>query len=433
MGGFNKTAVGNNNKHMYPFGAFARVGDVVHAPFIGSYVILKTPDANAVGQNPTTVASAVTEINPVTMDACVADDGDQSDDANEQVGRFVPMRGGQGIDDYFLYGYYGVNQAPNPDLNPMPKLPVHGGTSTFEVTGNRFAWRYRFAVGVLDQFTVVSNPENDYYPNIHPDSAWAGAIPPFPVSNLQINSPPNNGPSPANNSSGGAPELATEGLININSASWRVLAAMEMIPRSQDKSGMLNAQLAQLIVRYRDVNDGIARQIPDPKNPNGNTLVAAPPQGHGPFRSLMELNQVFDPTSYDAANNIYTRTFQNALGSLPQVTDTADPTLYDWGNYAPGPANFKNNGTLKDQQLDNKPYNTFLPATLMVSRLSNLVTTRSDSFTVYVVVQGWRNANSQHPELVLQKRLAMIVDRSALGLGGSVNQQGIQPYNIPAD
>jgi hypothetical protein len=425
MGGFNKAPV-NGNKHMYPFGAFARVGDVVHAPFIGSYVILKTPDPNATGQTPTNIATALTEINPVTMDTCVADDGDQSDDANEQVGRFVPVRGGQNVDDYFLYGYYGVNQSPNPDPNPLPKLPAHGGTSTFELANNtRFAWRYRFAVGVLDQFTVVSNPENDYYPNVHPFS-WGGSVPPFPVSQLQINAPANNNQGTANNASGGAPELATEGLININSASWRVLAAMEMIPRAQDSSGALNAQLAQLIVRYRDVDDGIARKVQDPNN--ANNLVNGPPQGHGPFRSLMELNQVFDPTA--PANK--PRTFQNALGLLPQQADTTDPTLYDWGNYAPGPVNFNNNGKLKDPQLDNKPYTNFLPATLMVSRISNLVTTRSDSFTVYVVVQGWRNANSQHPELVLQKRLAMVVDRSALGVNAG-SQQGIQTYNIPAD
>ena len=35
----------------------------------------------------------------------------------------------------------------------------------------------------------------------------------------------------------------------------------------------------------------------------------------------------------------------------------------------------------------------------MVTRLSNLITTRSDSFTVYIVVQGWRNAGTATPEL----------------------------------
>jgi hypothetical protein len=62
----------------------------------------------------------------------------------------------------------------------------------------------------------------------------------------------------------------------------------------------------------------------------------------------------------------------------------------------------------------------WLSQNIMVDRVSNLLTTRSDSFTVYVVVQGWRNAYAQPtgtgpwPELVVEKRMAMTVDRSVL-------------------
>jgi hypothetical protein len=58
----------------------------------------------------------------------------------------------------------------------------------------------------------------------------------------------------------------------------------------------------------------------------------------------------------------------------------------------------------------------------MLTRISNLITTRSDSFTVYIVVQGWRNAGTATPELVVQRRAAMIIDRSNVtGVSGAAD------------
>ena len=51
---------------------------------------------------------------------------------------------------------------------------------------------------------------------------------------------------------------------------------------------------------------------------------------------------------------------------------------------------------------------------LMMTRVSNLLTTRSDTYTVYVEVQGWRGVGSTTPELVVQRRRAFIADRNAL-------------------
>src|SRR5690606_35230074 len=47
-----------------------------------------------------------------------------------------------------------------------------------------------------------------------------------------------------------------------------------------------------------------------------------------------------------------------------------------------------------------------------LTRLSNLITTRSDSFTVYIVLEGWENAGTPDAAMVSQKRRAFIVDRS---------------------
>src|SRR5207302_258 len=64
--------------------------------------------------------------------------------------------------------------------------------------------------------------------------------------------------------------------------------------------------------------------------------------------------------------------------------------------------------------------NDFEEQFLMLNRISNLITTRSDSFTVYIIVQGWRNAGTSTPQLVVQRRAAMIVDRSNVtGVSGA--------------
>jgi hypothetical protein len=83
------------------------------------------------------------------------------------------------------------------------------------------------------------------------------------------------------------------------------------------------------------------------------------------------------------------------------MTPTVDAT---WGNFASGSTG---GGTANHMANDD-----FEVRYLMLNRISNLVTTRSDTFTAYVVVQGWKNVNSAYPELVVQKRAAFILDRS---------------------
>ena len=51
---------------------------------------------------------------------------------------------------------------------------------------------------------------------------------------------------------------------------------------------------------------------------------------------------------------------------------------------------------------------------LQLTRISNLITTRSDSFTCYILVQGWRNAETPQSQLVVQRRVGYIMDRSRI-------------------
>lgn len=71
---------------------------------------------------------------------------------------------------------------------------------------------------------------------------------------------------------------------------------------------------------------------------------------------------------------------------------------------------------------------------LALNRISNLITTRSDSFTVYVLVQGWRNAGTANPELVVQRRVMFIADRSSVHpIPGTSGHTPMHVVTIPND
>ena len=59
-------------------------------------------------------------------------------------------------------------------------------------------------------------------------------------------------------------------------------------------------------------------------------------------------------------------------------------------------------------------FGDFKMRTQMITRVSNMLTTRSDTFTVYALVQGWAGAGTLAPSLVVQRRAAFIADRSTL-------------------
>ena len=104
--------------------------------------------------------------------------------------------------------------------------------------------------------------------------------------------------------------------------------------------------------------------------------------------------------------------FQDAWGTMPQdeaaYTAAHDPdtTQRDLSPYLGPPGG----GPYVSDQVRNDFEDKFLA----VTRISNLITTRSDSFTVYILVQGWRNVGTTSPELVVQRRAAFLADRSSI-------------------
>jgi hypothetical protein len=226
-----------------------------------------------------------------------------------------------------------------------------------------------------------------------------------------------------------------EGLININTADWKVLSTLPLVvnpqtglPDDQPVPGypsasvmfpngaysgnpvtfrVLNQEMAKAIEYYRDVN----------ANPASAATPTAPFQPHGPFRSIFDLNQVVDlrprapgtsagmaipGTSQYPANTL--AGFRNGYWTMPLPVGRADEAGDALGDLSPADTGGTN--TVDNIRGDYEEQN------LQLTRISNMITTRSDSFTCYILVQGWRNAETANAQLVVQRRVGYLMDRS---------------------
>jgi len=355
---FKPTAGGPNQ---FPCGGFARNGDILDVPFIGAYCVRQVP----AGPEDHRPASFV-ELNPATVDSAFADDDDPDDDVDasgmpvEQVGHFCPIDGA--------------------DLS--------GSDHADDFGADPAEWRYHWAMHLFDYLTVQC-PQDDYLPDVdpaasdltvppapcpmhYPAAGADAALAPQPVANVL----PNLANAQASNANQLTEETApVEGLVNLNTAPWRVLAAVPWLPpptTTNQKPRWLsdNARIAQAIVDYRDGSPGHA--------------------GHGPFRTIFELNRVELPDGTrlrDVLGNTATTVFGPSQGRLAPYGNASDNDIVR---------------------------GDFMSRFQLMTRVSNLVTTRSDSFVVYVLVQGWRDADTASPTLVCERRLAALVDRTGV-------------------
>ncbi|CAN5538335.1 hypothetical protein BH09PLA1_BH09PLA1_07980 [soil metagenome] len=414
VGGYPGTLAPPPNK--FPFGAFARNADILQIPFFGAYRVRPyTP--TGVPPDPRDI-----EVNAVSMDSAFCEDTDLFDDEGnavafpatsnlwtyEQLGRFCPLTlqlsglqaGAVPIDDLDAtpgrsYRYF----YPDPQFNSVSGLPNTG-------------WRYRWATRLFD-YVTVQDPQSDYLPNVDP----AGYSPkPEPVSNDGGTAGGSVAPAVAN-AENAAP---IQGLININTAPWRVLATINWTPyppddyANRDRFTLVvrpdgeyemfggpdgvddNIELAKAITWWRDGKDAAN---------NGSTGPIGP---KGPFRNLYDLYRV------QALRTYYNRLrAQPPFGLGAPEQDDAD------GDFSPNNHNPLVTSTAIPPG-DQVRYD-FEERFELLSRVSNLITTRSDSYTVYIVVQGWRNVNDSSgkpPELVVQRRAAFIADRSGVTATG---------------
>ena len=309
----------NPDGGQYPFGAFGRVGDIMHVPFIGAYVVKRGND--------------VIEMNAVTMDSVFAEDTDDANDELENIGRFCPT----------WPGTRNLTQADwdNSDFNANPL--------------NSQQWRYRWAMKIFDYFTVFT-PDDDYLPNA---ARPATGTLPNPVKNTR-------GPGAANDPD---ERLAgVEGLININTAPWKVIATLPLLPAPATNQPAIDI-LAQEIVADREVN--------------------------GPFRSVFDLYRV--PRMRLMLQTVFSAGFNANTATGELSTDGVHDFEEDF---------------------------------LLLNGISNLITTRSDTFTAYLLIQGWRGVNSdQTPELVAQRRIGVFIDRNRV----RTNRSDVKTYIFPVE
>jgi hypothetical protein len=329
--GVSRTVPGGNS---FPFGGFMRNGDVLNVPFIGAYRLYDPA--------PGAPLNSFFEMNPVTMDAAMAEDTVQTNDQQlipetgaydeyrEQVGRFFPPS--------------------NPTAMP--------------------ALTYDWASDILDHFTV-QNPHDDFYANIDPTRY------PVPAGGARTLGVSSSGGNAANTDLD--QQVPIEGLVNINTASASVLAQLPLVVNESTGAIVIadNKALADAIVFFRDVDDGTG--VP-----------------HGPFKNLFELNRVINQGAPGKG-------FRNMWG---HQLDNGDSTDF-LGDYTP--VGTAVDGVAMDYE---ERYGN-------VIRLSNLLTTRSDVYTVYVLIQGWKNVGTQFPVLVAERRSAFIADRSKINSSNS--------------
>lgn len=200
-------------------------------------------------------------------------------------------------------------------------------------------------------------------------------------------------------------EIPTDsGLININTAPWYVLARLPLVqfPGSPAVDAISTSDLAKRIVQYRD------------GNPLGNTPYER--RGHGPFKSILDLNRVMDAVGTRPI-------FQEAVDATntATITPTAMSNDVNGGDISPAFTFTYANGKRSDAGTPVPAAGTAGPFSvagdfenryLALSRIANMVTTRSDAFVVYVQLQGWRGAGTAAAEMVTQRKEAFIVDRS---------------------
>jgi DNA uptake protein ComE-like DNA-binding protein len=422
----------------YPYGGFARNADLLQVTYIGAYRI---EAAGSTGQ--------ILELNPVTLDSAMANDPAMDTDTNaltseqygrQNIGRFCPIHWGDTV----------AGTPPVPvnyiEINPSNIAPLFDDygypyvATTAQPTAPVYWPRptaYNWTHDLFDYVTVQA-PHDDYLPDTDPlkytGAVSAGTATPVANSNYLVANAgypvvangaysATSGTTPntlSTTSTNYPPPGSTEetapvhGRININTASWRVLAALPMFDNPPNPGAA--ADMAKAIVYYRDVDDGTTPGTAHP---------------HGPFQSIEELDNVVvtsatSPTTLTPSTAMtpgasFRTTFGEYLGTggtTPNANMTqAAGALF----YVPGQHGSNIDGDLS-------PFNSAVPTTLggdqvygdfenqnlALNRISNLITTRSDSFTAYIIVQGWRNVGTTTPQLVVQRRAAFIIDRSTI-------------------
>ncbi|HEV7301521.1 MAG TPA: helix-hairpin-helix domain-containing protein [Tepidisphaeraceae bacterium] len=386
----------------FPFGGFARVGDVLNVPFIGAYRVDVPTPLGGVDPTPNTFY----ELNSITMDAAMAEDTDTETDPTltpPVVPAWTDTTAYRAGDRVAQAGQYYVaifphtsavanqpsltNSAPTAGTfwqrDPGPTafaenvgrfVPVVMGARNDLSTTDGGTLRYGWATDIFDYFTAIQNPQDDYLPNVLPRNyRYQTATgftyypdPPAPVASKEgVGANTVNAPSEV--------DAPIEGLVNVNTAPLRVLS---QLPWTDSQA--INRNIAQSIVDYRQSH------------------------GYTPFRSLYDLARV-------PYTGVPLAPVGTTLGEMWAFSRTPPAVSVETTDALPVDGDITADVALGDGAVD-----TYKERLLTLVKVSNLITTRSDSYTVYGLVQGWENAGTATPVMVRQLRTAFTADRSAV-------------------
>jgi len=413
---------------VHPSGGFAREGDILQTPFVGAYVLRQVDATGLAIDTPTQVR----EMNAVTMD--LANLGDAGvvvanvDNADEELGRFCPMKAvnptltaadraawASDIFDYLTTRSPLDDHSPNIDPVAYPLDPAASPVLPNAVSNNTVGapatYTYGRALAGTGVGTVVGTtnlvPTDAFYASYRITFVTGAAAGESRVITTYTGASRAADVGTAFTATPVAGDLfriegvceesaGVEGLININTAPWPVLQALPGV----------DANLAKAIVDYRN--------------------------SYGPFTSIFDLNRVID-TVPDAS-----RTFQVGGGAVAGTLDTGNIKLYLAGGVTTPDTTAVNDP--RNAQGDFSPIDPtattpdgvrgdFEERLLMLTRISNLITTRSDTFTAYVLVQGWSGVGTATPQLIVQRRAIALIDRTV----ATPKDKNVKAINVPVD
>lgn len=453
-------------KPLYPYGGFARDGDALGIPFFGGYRVYRDTgngtDQDGDGDiDPDGILSPISPTNPLgdelvelvapTLDAFFVDSATAP--ATTHIGRLIPQglgfksigtaaseldEGYGWAEDFFEYittlhapgkdllphadnryrenlRYEDTNNNgtldPGEDLNSNGVLD--GADNNLVVNPGSVPVQVAASPTLFDAFPGVIDNDGDNYANgLKFDSSSGNWVPPVnPAERLAAYQ---------------EAFLPVEGKLNLNTADFGVL---KLLPLAMRTDASVNPPNGVGVIDTARISGT------DPGNPTSGLAgyiylgLQAPPVGAAqslkPYRSLFFLNGL----GADVGINFQSLEPNPALTPAGRRRIAGDIT----GVFDPAvPPTFAGLGdNLKYLDPDSPQAAVYTPTyedhTLQLARISNLTTLRSDSYTVYIVVQAWENfgnppqtTSSDPPpaRLVRQQRAAFLVDRS-----------GITPFN----
>lgn len=422
--GPNKAGASGN---LFPYGGFARNADLLQVTYIGAYQITDLTGTKLFNLNSLPGDSSQANDAPMTQDANPVNAVISMQSGRENIGRFCPVNWADTVDATGKPVTSTETGYPSPIWDDyIYPFPAPGPAPANWPQKTEYYWTPR-----LFDYVTTQAPQDDYLPDVDPASGvYPAAAAPQPVANVNGTVANSGYANPTVTTSTNTPVSANEetvpvhGRININTANWRVLATLPFFDNPPNQAAAND--LARAIVYYRDVDDSTV-PITSPQT--------VPLHPHGAFQSIFELNNVpitaaSNPTTLVPVAPVTaplpltapTTTFRTLFGQYSS-TPFVVPGLH--GSNADGDIS-PNSATAGADTV----YGDFENQNLALNRISNLITTRSDSFTAYVIVQGWRNAGTASPQLVVQRRGAFIIDRSTV-TPANVTQPAIT--NVPTN